>query len=104
MTHGEIYVLTSEVRRSADAMEVVAVEASTSRAALADSISGLGSAAWKTAGRSGFAKFIDSVDAQAGRLRAELIDLGDKLRAAADAYDDQDAEGGAALDVSVRYD
>ncbi|MFS0899780.1 type VII secretion target [Mycolicibacterium litorale] len=37
-------------------------------------------------------------------MRTDLTDLGDKLRAAADVYDQQDAAGGAALDESVRYD
>ena len=104
MSHRDVYVVTMEVRRSADAMEVVANEASSSRAALADSITGQGHPAWKTAGRAGFAKFIDILDAQAGRLRADLTDLGAKLRAAADVYDKQDLEAGAALDSSVTYD
>ena len=58
MSHPEIYVVTAEVRRSADQMNVVAQEASSSRAAVADSISTQGSA-WKQAGTPGFTKFID---------------------------------------------
>jgi uncharacterized protein YukE len=104
MSHPEIYVVTAEVRRSADAMDVVADEASSSRAAVADSISGLGTTAWKTAGRAGFAKFVDILDDQAGRLRADLTDLGAKLRTAADVYEKQDREAGGALDSSVRHD
>jgi uncharacterized protein YukE len=104
MSHPEIRVATAEVRRSADAMDVVADEASSSRAAVADSISGQGTAAWKTAGRAGFAKFIDILDEQAARLRADLTDLGAKLRTAADVYEKQDLEAGGALDNSVRYD
>lgn len=104
MSHPEIYVVTAEVRRSADAVDVVANEASSSRAAVADSISGQGQAAWQTAGRPGFAKFIDILDAQAGRLRADLTDLGAKLRTAADVYEKQDLEAGEALDSSVSYD
>ena len=57
---------------------------------MADSVSGQGSAAWKSALRTGFAKFIDILDTQAGRLRADLTDLGNKLRAAADVYEKQD--------------
>jgi hypothetical protein len=40
--------------------------------------------------------------AQAERLRTDLTDLSDKLRAAADVYDRQDNEAGGALDSSVR--
>jgi uncharacterized protein YukE len=100
----DIYVVTAEVRRSADAMDVVANEASSSRAAVADSITGQGATAWKTEGRAGFAKFVDILEAQAGRLRADLTDLGAKLRAAAEVYEKQDQEAGGALDSSVRYD
>lgn len=74
-------------------MDAVAREASSSRAGVADSISGQ-EAAWKTAGRPGFAKFIDVLEAQAERLGVDLTDLVDK----------QDHEGGAALDTSVRHD
>jgi uncharacterized protein YukE len=104
MSQPEVYVVTADVRRSADAVDVVADDASSSRAAVADGISGDGTAAWKGAGRAGFSKFVDILDAQAGRLRADLTDLGAKLRTAADAYDTQDHEAGGALDSSVRYD
>lgn len=104
VSHPQIHVNTGEVRRSADAVDVVADEASSSRAAVADSISTQGTPAWGSAGRAGFAKFVDIVDEQAARLRADLTDLGAKLRAAADVYDKQDHEAGGALDSSVRYD
>jgi uncharacterized protein YukE len=100
VSHPEVRVATADVRRSADAMDAVAHEASSSRAALADSISGQGSA-WKSAGRAGFATFIDILDTQAGRLRADLTDLGAKLRVAADVYEKQDAEAGGALEDSM---
>jgi hypothetical protein len=41
---------------------------------------------------------------QAERLRTDLTELGNKLRAAADVYDQQDHEAGGALESSVRYD
>ena len=59
--------------------------------------------AWKQQGTPGFTKFVGILDAQAERLRTDLTDLGDKLRAAADVYDKQDHEAGGALDSSVRY-
>ena len=95
MSHPENYVVTS-----ADQMDVVAQEASSSRAAVADSISTQGSA-WKQAGTPGFTKFIDILETQAQRLRADLTDLGNKLRAAADVYEKQDSEAGGALDSSM---
>ncbi len=103
MTHGNVSVATAEVRRSADQMHVVAGEASSSRAAVADSVSTQG-AGWKQQGTPGFTKFVGVLEAQAERLRADLTDLGDKLRAAADVYDQQDHEAADALDSSVRYD
>jgi hypothetical protein len=54
-------------------------------------------------GGPGFTKFVGILEAQAQRLRTDLTDLGDKLRAAADVYDKQDSEAGGALDSSVRY-
>jgi hypothetical protein len=54
-------------------------------------------------GTPGFTKFVGILDAQAERLRTDLTDLGDKLRAAADVNDKQDHEAGGALDSSVRY-
>lgn len=102
MSSPEVYVVTAEVRRSADQVTVVAEEAATSRTALAGSIGGQQSA-WQTAGKPGFAAFIDVLEEQAARLRSDLTDLGEKLRAAADVYDRQDQEGGAAFDESVRY-
>ena len=90
-----------EVRRSAAQIEVVAQEASSSRAAVADSVSTQESA-WKESGKPGFAKFVDILEEQADRLRTDLTDLGDKLRAAADAYEQQDEEAGGALDTTVR--
>lgn len=103
MSGPHVHVETAAVRLSADQMHVVAEEASSSRAGVAGSIAGQESA-WKTAGRPGFAAFVDILEQQAQRLRTDLTDLGDKLRAAADVYDRQDAAGGAALDESVRYD
>lgn len=103
MTQGNVSVVTAEVRRSADEMEVVAGEASSSRAAVADSISTQGTG-WKQQGTPGFTKFVGILDAQAERLRTHLTELGDKLRAAADVYDQQDHEAGGALASSVRYD
>ncbi|MGV0838572.1 type VII secretion target, partial [Mycolicibacterium thermoresistibile] len=50
----------------------------------------------------GFAKFVDILEQQAERLCTDLTDLGDKLRAAADVYEQQDAEAGDALETSVR--
>lgn len=96
----EIEVDTAEVRRSADQMSVVAQEAASSRSGVADSISGQ-TAAWKQAGTPGFSKFVGILEAQAERLRTDLTGLGDKLRAAADVYDQQDHEGGEALDSTV---
>jgi uncharacterized protein YukE len=96
----EIYVVTSEVRRSADQMDVVAQEASSSRASVADSISTQGSG-WKQAGTPGFNKFVEILETQAARLRADLTELGGKLRAAADVYEKQDLEAGGALDSSM---
>ncbi|WP_193046836.1 type VII secretion target [Mycolicibacterium baixiangningiae] len=96
----DVYVVPAEVRRSADQMHVVAQEAAMSRSGVADSIAGQ-TAAWKQAGTPGYSKFIAILEAQAERLRADLTDLGDKLRAAADVYDRQDQEGGDALDRSV---
>lgn len=103
MTGRDVHVETAAVRMSSDQLHVVAEEAASSRSAVAAGIAGQESA-WKTAGRPGFAAFIDILDQQAQRLRADLTDLADKLRAAADVYDRQDAAGGAALDGSVRYD
>lgn len=102
MTRDTVSVVTAEVRRSADQMTVVAGEASASRAAVADSVSTQG-AAWKQQGTPGFTKFVDILEAQAARLRTDLTDLGDKLRAAADVYDRQDQEGGEAINDAVRY-
>ena len=54
------------------------------------------------AGRTpGFTKFVGILEAQAQRLRTDLTDLGNKLRAAADVYDKQDPEAGGALDSSM---
>ena len=103
MTQRNVNVVTSEVRRSADQVTVVAGEASSSRAAVADSVSTQG-AAWKERGTPGFTKFVDVLDAQAERLRTDLTQLGDALRAAADVYDRQDHEAGGAIDSTVRYD
>lgn len=101
MSGPNVHVDTAQVRLSADQMDVVANEAATSRDAVAGSIAGL-EAAWKTAGRPGFAKFVYILEEQAQRLRTDLTDLGEKLRAAADVYDKQDREGGSALDESLR--
>lgn len=101
MTQGNVSVATAEVRRSADQMDVVAEEASSSRTAVADSVSTQGTG-WKEKGTPGFGKFVDILEAQAERLRTDLTDLGDKLRAAADVYDKQDSEAGGAFDSSVR--
>jgi len=101
MTQGNLTVVTAEVRRSADQMDVVAEKASASRSAVADSVSTQGSG-WKEKGTPGFGKFVGILEAQAERLRTDLTDLGDKLRAAADVYDKQDSEAGDALDSSVR--
>jgi uncharacterized protein YukE len=101
MTQGNVNVATAEVRRSADQMDVVADEASSSRSAVADSVSTQGTG-WKEKGTPGFGKFVDILEAQADRLRTDLTYLGDKLRAAADVYDKQDQEAGGALDSSVR--
>jgi uncharacterized protein YukE len=103
MTQGNVNVVTAEVRQSADQMTVVAGEASSSRAAVADSVSTQG-AAWKEQGTPGFTKFVDVLEAQAERLRSDLTQLGDALRAAADLYDQQDQEAGGAIDSTVRYD
>ena len=103
MTQGNVSVVTAEVRRSADQMDVVADEASSSRTAVADSVSTQGTG-WKEKGTPGFTKFVDILEAQAERLHTDLSDLGDKLRAAADVYDQQDHEAGGALDSSVRYE
>jgi uncharacterized protein YukE len=101
MTHPTVTVSTAEVRKSADQIDVVADEASSSRTAVADSVSTQG-AGWKEKGTPGFGKFVGVLEAQAERLRTDLTDLGDKLRAAADVYDKQDHEAGGALDSSVR--
>ena len=101
MSEPRVEVDTAHVRLSANQMHVVAAEASSSRSGVAGSIAGQESA-WKTAGKPGFAAFIDILEQQAQRLRTDLTDLGDKLRAAADVYDQQDAAGGAALDESVK--
>ena len=55
-------------------------------------------------GTPGFTKFVGILDAQAERLRTDLTQLGEKLRAAADVYDQRDHEVGGAFDSSVRYD
>lgn len=102
MTQGNLDVVTAEVRRSADQMTVVAGEASASRAAVADSVSTQG-AAWKHQGTPGFTQFVGILESQAERLRTDLTDLGDKLRAAARVYEQQDQEAGDALDSTVRY-
>jgi uncharacterized protein YukE len=101
VTQGNVSVATAEVRRSADQMDVVADEAASSRSAVADSVSTQGTA-WKEKGTPGFGKFVGVLEAQAERLRTDLTELGDKLRAAADVYDRQDSEAGGALDSSVR--
>lgn len=72
----DVNVDPADVRRSADQMDVVAAEASSSRAAVADSVS-TQEAAWKEAGKPGFAKFVDILE-------------------------QQDREAGEALDTSVR--
>lgn len=100
MTHPELRVTPAEVRRSADQMDVTAHEASSSRKAVADGISGQ-TGAWKQAGTPGFSKFVDVVEAQAERLSTDLTDLRDKLRNAADVYERQDHEAGSALDSSA---
>jgi len=46
--------------------------------------------------------FVGILDAQAQRLRTDLTELGDKPRAAADVYDQQDHQASGALDSSVR--
>lgn len=102
MTQGDVSVVTAEVRLSADQMSVVAGEASSSRAAVADSVSTQG-AGWKQKGTPGFGTFIDVLGVQAERLRTDLTALGDALRAAADVYDQQDHEAGGAFDSAVRY-
>ncbi|AEV72565.1 Protein of unknown function (DUF2580) [Mycolicibacterium rhodesiae NBB3] len=102
MTQGNVNVVTAEVRRSADQMDVLAEEASSSRSAVADSVSTQG-AGWKEKGTPGFGKFVGILEAQSQRLRTDLTDLGDKLRIAADVYDKQDHEAGGAFDSSVRY-
>ena len=96
-----MYVVTAEVRRSADQMSVVASDASASREAVADSVSTQG-AGWKEKGTPGFGKFIDVLETQAQRLRTDLTALGDSLRAAADVYDQQDNDAGGAIDSTVR--
>lgn len=101
MSQGDVYVVTAEVRRSADQMSVVASDASASREAVADSVSTQG-AGWKEKGTPGFDKFIDVLETQAQRLRTDLTALGDSLRAAADVYDQQDNEAGGAIDSTVR--
>jgi uncharacterized protein YukE len=101
VTQPNLSVVTAEVRRSADQMDVVAEEAFSSRTAVADSISTQGTG-WKEKGTPGFGKFVGILEAQAERLRTDLTHLGDKLRAAADVYDQQDNEAGDALDSSVR--
>ena len=60
-------------------ISVVTAEASSSRAAVADSVStqGIG---WKQQGTPAFTKFVGTLDAQAERLRTDLTDLGEKLR------------------------
>lgn len=104
MTSPELRVTTSEVRRSADQMDVTAHEASSSRKAMADGISGQ-NRAWQQASTPGFAKFVQVVEAQAERLSTDLTDLRDKLRNAADVYERQDHEAGSALDSSTdRHD
>ncbi|WP_036437628.1 type VII secretion target [Mycobacterium sp. URHB0044] len=100
MTAPEIYVVTAELRRSGDHAELVGRDASSSRAALAGAMSGT-SGAWKSAGRGGFEKFIDILEQQTNRLRTDLTELGDKLRAAADDYDRQDLECAVVLADSV---
>lgn len=100
MTQPEIYVVTAELRRSGDHAELVGRDASSSRAALAGAMSGT-PGAWKSAGRSGFEGFIDILEQQTSRLRNDLTELGDRLRAAADAYDRQDMEASVALADSI---
>jgi hypothetical protein len=68
---------------------------------LADSVSTQG-AGWQEKGTPGFGKFVGVLEAQAERLRIDLTDLRDKLRAAAAGYDEQDSEAGEALDGYVR--
>lgn len=101
MSGPNVEVDTAQVRLSADQATVLADEASRSRDAVAGSIAGQESA-WKTAGKLGFSKFVHILEEQAQRLRADLTDLGDMLRAAADVYDEQDAENASALDSSVK--
>ncbi|MDZ7882063.1 MAG: type VII secretion target [Mycobacterium sp.] len=102
MSQGDITVSTAQVRLSADQMAVVSDEASASRAAVADSVS-TQRAAWKEKGGPGFGAFVDVLEAQAERLRTDLTALADSLHAAADVYDRQDQEAGAAVDSAVRY-
>jgi len=101
VTQGNVNVTPAEVRKSADQMDVVGEEASSSRSAVADSVSTQGTG-WKEKGTPGFGKFVGILEAQAERLRTDLTDLSDKLRAAADVYDKQDSEAGGALDSFVR--
>jgi uncharacterized protein YukE len=100
VTQPEVYVVTAELRRSGDHAELVGRDASSSRGALAGAMSGT-SGAWKSAGRGGFEGFIDLLEQQTHRLRTDLTELGDRLRAAADAYDRQDLEASVALGNSV---
>lgn len=100
MTNPEVRVTPAEVRKSADQMDAVAHDAASSRAGLADSISGQ-IMAWKQAGTPGFGEFVDLIEAQAERLRTDLTDLRDKLRDAAGVYERQDHEAGSAIDTSV---
>lgn len=104
MSPENIVVSTAQVRLSADQMAVVAGEASSSRMAVADSVS-TQVAGWKEKGTPGFGKFIDVLEAQAARLRSDhLTALGVSLHAAAYVYDLQDHEAGAAIDSTVRYE
>ena len=100
MSHPEIYVVTAEVRRSADQMDVVARKRH--RAARP----------WRTAflprARRGSRpeppasqSSLTSSKPRHNALRADLTDLGNKLRAAADVYEKQDSEAGGALDSSM---
>lgn len=101
MSTPKVEVDTAQVRLSADQATLLGEEAARSRDAVAGSIAGQESA-WKSAGKPGFAKFVGILEDQAQRLRADLTDLGDTLRAAADVYDEQDQAGASALDSSVK--
>jgi len=89
-------VTPSTVRSSADDMSNLASLATTCRNNVANAMVG-NAQGWQESGRPGFAHFVDLLHAQADRIRDDLTFIGEQMRAAATAYEEDDEANRAAL-------